>query len=93
MTIQKAFEIIKNELPYESGVINEALKMVKNAVDKQIPKKPDIFGDGYDDKGNLIYDTWVCPSCNVEYEVDYDNYNHCPNCGQAIDKSELGDLN
>lgn len=27
MTIQRAFEIIKDEMPYESGVINEALKM------------------------------------------------------------------
>ncbi len=34
MTIQEAFEIIKNQLPYESGVINEALEMVENAVDK-----------------------------------------------------------
>ena len=40
MTIQEALEIIKNEMPYESGVINEALNMVENAVEKQIPKKP-----------------------------------------------------
>lgn len=39
MTIQKALEIIKNEIPYESGVINKALNMVENAVEKQIPKK------------------------------------------------------
>lgn len=29
MTIQEAFEIIKDEMPYENGVINEALKMVE----------------------------------------------------------------
>lgn len=40
MTIQRAFEIIKDEMPYESGVINEALKTVENAAKKQIPKKP-----------------------------------------------------
>lgn len=28
MTIQKAFKIIKDEMPYESGIINEALKTV-----------------------------------------------------------------
>lgn len=38
MIIQKAFEIIKNEIPYESGVINEALKIIENAFEKQIPK-------------------------------------------------------
>lgn len=36
MTMQKVFEIIKDEMPYESGVINEALKAVENAVKKQI---------------------------------------------------------
>lgn len=91
MTIQEAFEIIKNEMPYESGVINEALKTVKNAVDKQIPKKPDLIGDGYDDNGNLIYDTWICPSCEKQYELDYDDYKFCPNCGQAIDWSDVNE--
>lgn len=42
MTIQEALEIIKDEMPYESGVINEALNMVENAVEKQIPKKPEL---------------------------------------------------
>lgn len=53
--------------------------------EKQIPKKPDYEGDGYDENGNLIYDTWICPSCESKYEVDYDEYEHCPKCGQALD--------
>lgn len=57
------------------------------ALEKQIPKKPDYEGDGYDEDSNLIYDTWICPSCGKHYEVDYDNYDFCPECGQAIDKS------
>lgn len=56
--------------------------------EKQIPKKPDYEGDGYDENGNLIYDTWICPSCESKYEVDYDEYEHCPNCGQALDWSD-----
>lgn len=89
MTIQEALEIIKNEMPYESGVINNALNMVENAVEKQIPKKPDLIGDGYDDNGNLIYDTWTCPCCETQYELDYDDYKFCHECGQAIDWSDL----
>lgn len=85
MTIQEAFEIIKDEIPYESGIINEALKMVEGAVGKQIPRKPDYEGDGYDEDGYLIYDTWICPNCGKHYEVDYDDYNFCPECGQALD--------
>ena len=58
------------------------------ALNKQTPKKPDYEGDGYDRKGNMIYDTWVCPNCGEEYEVDYDDYKYCPNCGQRLDWEE-----
>lgn len=88
MTIQEAFEIIKDEIPYESGVINEALKMVESAVGKQIPRKPDYEGDGYDEDGYLIYDTWICPNCGKHYEVDYDDYNFCPECGKKMNEVE-----
>lgn len=57
------------------------------AVEKQTAKKPDFEGDGYAD-GNLVYDTWICPCCEKHYEVDYDDYDFCPNCGQKIDWSE-----
>lgn len=55
--------------------------------EKQVPKKPNFEGDGYDDKGDMIYDTWICPCCNKNYELDYDEYDYCPSCGQAIDWS------
>ena len=84
MTIQKAFEIIKNEVSYESGIIiNEALKTVENAVEKQIPKKPigkEVIGvsmTGYKYKGGQ------CPKCMSTVSGDY-----CPNCGQALDWRE-----
>lgn len=54
------------------------------ALEKQIPKKPDFEGDGYVD-GYLAHDIWICPCCEKHYEVDYDDYKHCPNCGQTID--------
>ena len=57
------------------------------AVEKQTAKKPDYEGDGYAD-GHLVYDTWICPCCGKHYEVDYDNYNYCPDCGQKLDWSE-----
>ena len=53
------------------------------AVEKQKAKKPYYEGDGYSD-GHLVYDTWICPSCGQNYEVDFDNYDYCPNCGQKI---------
>lgn len=58
------------------------------ALEKQLPKKPDFKGDGCDQEGNLIYDTWICPNCEEYYEVEYDDYDYCPNCGQRLDWSE-----
>ena len=49
-----------------------------------IAKAPDYEGDGVDKDGNIIYDTWICPNCGEKYEVDYDVYEYCPKCGQAI---------
>ncbi len=55
----------------------------REAVEKQTAKKPDYEGDGYYN-GQLVYDTWICPSCGQHYEVDYDSYDYCPSCGQKI---------
>ena len=52
--------------------------------ERDTAKAPDYEGDGYDDDGNIIYDTWICPNCGEKYEVDYDDYDFCPNCGQRL---------
>lgn len=64
------------------------LEEVSEAIKKQNAKKPDYEGDGYAPDGSFIWDTWVCPRCETKYEVDYDDYDYCPNCGQRIDLSE-----
>lgn len=61
---------------------------LKEAREKQIPQTPCIEGDGYAD-GHLVYDTWICPNCEQDYEIDYDEYDYCPKCGQAINKSVM----
>ena len=78
MAIQALEEIQKYRTV---GTVEEC----REAMERQIPKKPMYEGDGYDDCGKLIYDTWICPNCEEDYEVDYDDYDFCPNCGQAID--------
>lgn len=66
----------------------EPLNVAIAAFEKQIPKKPQLEADGYDD-GELIYDTWICPKCGEDYEIEYHDYNYCPECGQCIDRSEI----
>ena len=54
----------------ENCEIEAAIK----AVEKQIPKKPEIK-DGY----------YVCPICGVYQETSEGNPPYCLNCGQAIE--------
>lgn len=55
-----------------------------DALVKQIPKIPYLWGDGYAD-GEPVVDMYKCPSCGKDYEPDYEKHDYCPNCGQAID--------
>lgn len=89
MNAQKALEIITNAIQTDNMTAEQdmALAIAQKALEKQIPKKPAFEGDGYDDGGNIIYDTWICPCCEDRYEVDYERHNHCPTCGQAIERS------
>ena len=84
--IEEAISALKEIQQYrEIGTVEEC----REAVEKQKPKVPDYEGDGYAD-GYMVYDTWICPNCGKKYEVDYDDYKHCPECGQAIDENLEG---
>lgn len=65
----------------------EDFERFKNALDKQNATKPNLWGDGYSD-GELVYDMYECPGCGENYELEYDEYKYCPNCGQKLDWSE-----
>lgn len=56
--------------------------------EKEIAKVPEYVGDGYYN-GELVLDTWICPNCGNQYEVDYEEHDYCPKCGQHIDHSTL----
>ena len=64
-----------------------AFETAIEALEKQMPTSMDVEGDGYAD-GVMIYDTWICPRCGKHYELEYDYYDFCPNCGQALDWSD-----
>jgi hypothetical protein len=65
----------------------DAIDVASEALEKQTPKQPDYEGDGYDDKGEFIYDTMYCPNCGKDFEVDYYNGKCCDECGQMFDRS------
>ena len=55
---------------------------------KQLIKK-DTPLPVYLDNGELVYDTAICENCNERYEIDYEHYKYCPNCGQRLDWPEV----
>ena len=52
---------------------NCEINAAMNALDKQIPKKPELKGEYY-----------VCPVCGVYQETSEGNPPYCINCGQRI---------
>lgn len=99
--VREAIELIKSkirileELKNYGSVIEERKKKhiglyntAIEALEKQLAMKPNFEGDGYAPNGTFVYDTWICPSCEGYYEVDYDDYVYCPQCGQKLDWSE-----
>lgn len=97
--VREAIELLKNKIGIVKTVnAPELQKYAKRnaelysisieALKKQLPEKPTLEGDGYAPEGTFVYDTWECPNCGECYEVDYDDYDYCPKCGQKIDWSE-----
>ena len=66
---------MEDSSPYE-----EAVKIAKQAIEKQIPKKI-----------KTVYLETICPYCGKIFYVGDPNtvmiYNFCPDCGQALDWS------
>lgn len=79
MNAQEALEIIKNELPFTSGVIEEALDLVEICVSKQIPKIPVVSSD---DRTN--YYRYKCAVCGNDVVVGGMICDFCPRCGQKL---------
>lgn len=73
---------LEEVLQYRSiGTVEEC----RDAMERQREKKPNFWGDGVGDDGEIIYDMYDCPNCGKSYEIDYEEYKYCPECGQAID--------
>lgn len=86
MNIQEIIESINYCLKCNNDSIpttQEDLKAIKEALEKQIPKKPIHYND------SVPHDR--CPNCHNAVKVfcDAHNYHYCLYCGQAIDWSDF----
>ena len=73
----------KCDLVQSAEELLEMYDFVIDAMEKQIPKKwqYEMVNDD---------DTYVCPCCKEYWYLNYGNpatneYNYCPNCGQALE--------
>ncbi|MBQ9913066.1 MAG: hypothetical protein IJO73_02440 [Clostridia bacterium] len=69
---------------YTSEQLAIAKDMAYEALEKQIPQKPEESYDGYAD-GDPVID-YHCPNCYRE--VDEDDMEHHCECGKALDWSD-----
>ena len=89
-TPEEAVKVIKSNMPISGyQMLRESLTMAISALNRCIPIEADYEGDSIDEDGNYIYDTWICPTCGMRYEIDFDDYDYCPNCGQRVTRKEV----
>lgn len=80
MTPQEAIELVEQcGLNIEGIKHIECESLIVSALEKQIPKKPNIHGYREGREINTI--SYTCPICNKHISRD----NYCKNCGNAID--------
>lgn len=98
MTEKKALELL-NDVEFSEkyqGVqeYTEMLIVCKEALDKQIPKKPQYVDTRFRHHGREISDgssldkCYKCPNCNSHIFHVFDSEKCCKYCGQALDWSD-----
>lgn len=83
--VRTAFGAWENEYARRNGrtEMRKARDLAVDALKKQDPMVPDVYGDGYAD-GLPVYDMWDCPACGTSYEIEGEQHEYCPHCGQRI---------
>ena len=75
-------QVYRNTDDFEMRISKECYKLIIDALEKQIPKKPIFESEQTSPFG--VDDVPYCPSCRCDLpEVSY-----CEKCGQALDWSD-----
>ena len=82
MFLHKQCDLKRTEFAYDQSEVWLAVKTAKDALEKQIPKKPIV--EELVDFDVWVGTEWFCPTCKDEYGVSL-NQPHCEICGQKID--------
>lgn len=100
MTIQEIIESIDYCLECDNDSIpttQKDLQTIKEALEKQMPKKPitETINRGISASGEYDIDVnYLCSNCLAvvgDYEANEVFYKFCPECGQALGWAEASD--
>lgn len=86
MTNEEAIKTIKHGCIYSDARGASALKIAVEALEKQIPKKVEL----YKHNGDFKFENYPCPCCGemLGLKVNKRYVKFCQNCGQALDWSD-----
>lgn len=96
MTNEEALNQINSTNPFMQGSNKqeEYFDMIRKAIEKQIPKKPQYVDTRFRHHGRKISDgssldkCYKCPNCNSHVFHVFDTEKCCQYCGQALDWSD-----
>lgn len=61
------------------------VELLQQLVDKETPEDVEYISTVGDSDGYPVYDTAICPNCDREFEVEWEeHYDYCPSCGQKL---------
>ena len=89
--------VYRNTDDFEMRISKDCYKLIIEALEKQIPKKPQYVDTRFRHHGRKISDgstldkCYKCPNCNSHIFHVFDSEKCCKYCGQALDWSENND--
>ena len=87
-------QVYRNTDDFEMRISKDCYKLIIEALDKQIPKKPRHVDTRFRHHGRKISDgssldkCYKCPNCNSHIFHVFDSEKCCKYCGQALDWSD-----
>lgn len=88
------YRVYRNTDDFEMRISKDCYKLIREALEKQIPKKPRYVDKRFRHHGRKISDgssldeCYECPNCNSHIFHVFDSEKCCKYCGQALDWSD-----
>lgn len=88
------YQVYRNTDDFEMRISKDCYKLIREALEKQIPKKPQYVDTRFRHHGRKMSDgssldkCYKCPNCSGHIFHIFDSEKCCKYCGQALDWSD-----